>query len=167
VSGLQKYLSSLFLVAVTGFACISAQTTRLERGSVAFFDSLDQRINELQKQIPKLKQARDVAYYNKQRELELTLFVSNVEEYIHEEDLDNAKKIVEARLEKAEFRREQYTVTFCRKYKDDVNNLIKQQRIYYQALFAKKKTLKGNLTGWRRREERITTKKPSAWLTWH
>jgi len=142
VSGLQKYLSSLFLVAVTGFACISAQTTRLERGSVAFFDSLDQRINELQKQIPKLKQARDVAYYNKQRELELTLFVSNVEEYIHEEDLDNAKKIVEARLEKAEFRREQYTVTFCRKYKDDVNNLIKQQRIYYQALFAKEKNFK-------------------------
>ena len=142
MSGLQKYLTSLFLVAFTGFACISAQTTRLERGSVAFFDSLDQRISELQKQIPKLKQARDVAYYNKQRELELTLFVSNVEEYIHEEDLDNAKKIVEARLEKAEFRREQYTVNFCRKYKDDVNNLIKQQRIHYQALFAKEKNFK-------------------------
>ncbi len=142
VSGLQKYLALLFLVAITGFAGISAQTIRLERGSIAFFDSLDQRVSELQKQIPKLKQARDVAYYNKQRELELTLFVKNVEEYIQEEDLDNAKKVVEARLEKAEFRREQYSVTFCRKYKDDVNNLIKQQRIHYQALFAKEKNFK-------------------------
>jgi virulence-associated protein VapD len=142
VSGLQKYLALLFLVAITGFAGISAQTIRLERGSIAYFDSLDQRVSDLQKQIPKLKQARDVAYYNIQRELELTLFVKNVEEYIHEEDLDNAKKVVEARLEKAEFRREQYSVTFCRKYKDDVNNLIKQQRIHYQALFAKEKNFK-------------------------
>ena len=140
--GLQKYLALLFLVVITGFADISAQTIRLERGSIAYFDSLDQRVTDLQKQIPKLKQARDVAYYNKQRELELTLFVKSVEEYIHEEDLDNAKKIVEARLEKAEFRREQYSVTFCRKYKDDVNNLIKQQRIHYQALFAKEKNFK-------------------------
>jgi hypothetical protein len=142
VSGFQKYFAFLFLAAITGFAGISAQTTRLERGSIAFFDSLDRRVRDLQKQIPKLKQARDVAYYNLQRELELTLFVRNVEEYIREEDLDNAKKLVETRLEKAEFRREQYSVVFCRKFKDDVNNLIKQQRIHYQALFAKEKNFK-------------------------
>jgi hypothetical protein len=142
MSGLQKYIILFLLAAIPGFTGISAQTTRLERGSIAFFDSLDHRITELQKQIPKLKQARDVAYYNKQRELELTVFVKNVEEYIQEEDLDNAKKLVETRLEKAEFRKEQYSVTFCRKYKDDVNNLIKQQRIHYQALFAKEKNFK-------------------------
>jgi hypothetical protein len=142
VSGLLKYPVLFFLVTFTGFTAISAQTTRLERGSVAFFDSLDHRVTDLQKQIPKLKQARDVAYYNIQRELELTLFVKSVEEYIHEEDLDNAKKLVEIRLEKAEFRREQFTVAFCRKYKDDVNNLIRQQRIHYQALFEKEKNFK-------------------------
>jgi hypothetical protein len=142
MSGLQKYLVLFFLAAFPGFTGIYAQTARLERGSIAFFDSLDQRITGLQKQIPKLKQTRDVAYYNKQRELELTVFVKNVEEYIREEDLDNAKKLVETRLEKAEFRKEQYTVTFCRKYKDDVNNLIKQQRTHYQALFAKEKNFK-------------------------
>jgi hypothetical protein len=142
VSGCQKYFTLFFLVAIAGFAGISAHATGLERGSIAFFDSLDRRIIDLQKQIPKLKQARDVAYYNLQRELELTLFVKNVEEYIREEDLDNAKKVVEVRLEKAEFRREQYSVVFCRKYKDDVNNLIKQQRIHYQALFSKEKNFK-------------------------
>jgi hypothetical protein len=142
MSGLQKYLASFFLVIITGFAGIPAQTTRLERGSVAFFDSLDHRVIDLQKQIPRLKQARDVAYYNLQRELELTLFEKSVEEYIREEDLDNAKKLVQTRLEKAEFRKEQYSVTFCRKYMDDVNSLIKQQRIHYQALFAKEKNFK-------------------------
>jgi hypothetical protein len=142
VSGLQKYRVFLFLLAITVSAGISAQTMRLERGSTAFFDSLDHRINDLKNQLPRLKQTRDVAYYNKQRELELTLFVKNVEEYIHDEDLDNAKKVVESRLEKAEFRREQYTVTYCRKYKDDVNNLIKLQRIHYQALFEKEKSFR-------------------------
>lgn len=140
--GTHKYLALLLLVTFTGLAGISAQTLRLERGSVAFFDSLDQRVSALNKQIPKLKQARDVAYYNLQRELELTLFVINVEEYIREEDLDNAKKLVEARLEKAEFRREQHSIAFCRNYKDDVNNLIKHQRMHYQALFAKEKNFK-------------------------
>ncbi len=142
MSGLQKYIVLFLLAAIPGLTDLSAQTFRLERGSIAFFDSLDQRISDLQKQIPKLKQARDVAYYNKQRELELTVFVKNVEEYIQEEDLDNAKKLIETRLEKAEFRKEQYSVTFCRKYKDDVNSLIKQQRIHYQALFAKEKNFK-------------------------
>lgn len=142
MSGFKKYLSLVLLLTITGFGIISAQTARLERGSIAFFDSLDARVSYLQKRIPGLKQARDVAYYNMQRELELTLFTITVEEYIREEDLDNAKKIVDTRLEKAEFRREQHTVAFCRKYKDDVNSLIKQQRIHYQALFAKEKNFK-------------------------
>jgi len=142
VSGFPKYLAFLFLAVITGFSGISAQTTRLVRGSVAFFDSIENRIIYLQRQIPKLKQNRDVAYYNMQRELELTLFVKNVEESIREEDLDNAKNIVVTRLEKAEFRREQYTIGVCRKYQDDVNLQIKQQRIHYQALFAKEKNFK-------------------------
>jgi hypothetical protein len=142
VYGLKKYLTLVFLAAITGCMAVSAQTIKIERGTAAFFDSLDQRASELQRQIPRLKQARDVAYYNKQRELELTLFVRNVEEYIKEEDLDNARKMIESRLEKAEFRKEQYSVTFCRNYLDDVNSLIKQQRIHYQALFAKEKNFK-------------------------
>jgi len=48
VSGLQKYITLFFLVAITGYTGISAQTARLERGSIAFFDSLDQRVSDLQ-----------------------------------------------------------------------------------------------------------------------
>ncbi len=142
VSGFHKYIALFVMATLASSSVISAQTNRLERGSFAFFDSIDNRISDLQKQIPRLKQKRDVGYYNMQRELELTLFARNVEEYIHEEDLDNAKNLVNARLEKAEFRREQYSIAFCRKYKEDVNKLIKQQRMHYQALFAKEKNFR-------------------------
>jgi hypothetical protein len=121
---------------------MNAQPVRLERGSAAYFDSLDTRIDNLQKQIPRLKQSRDVAYYNLQREIDFTQFKKACEEYIQEEDLDNAKKLVETRLERAEFRRDQSSVNFYRNYKTDINDLIKQQRIHYQALFAKEKNFK-------------------------
>jgi hypothetical protein len=116
---------------------VHAQTEPLHRGSVAFFDSLDNRMDKLQKQIARLKQTRDVAYYNLQRELDLTIFVKAYEEYVVDEDLDKARELVEARLERAEFRRDQYALKFYHKYQDDAFDLIKQQRMHYQQLFQK------------------------------
>jgi hypothetical protein len=137
-----KYLSPVTLYLLLGIAGISAQPVRHERGSAAFFDSLENRLDYLQKQLPRLKESRDVAYYNLQREIDLTRFVVACEEFIAEEDLDNARKLVDSRLERAEFRRDQYSVTFYRHYKEDVFGLIKQQRIHYQALFAREKNFK-------------------------
>ena len=125
-----------------GFSGVYAQPVHIERGSAAFFDSLDNRIDYLQKQIPRLKQPRDVAYYNLQRELDLTLFARTCEEFIRDEDLDNAKNLVESRLERAEFRRDQYSIEYYKQYKDDINTLIKQQRIHYQTLFSKEKNFR-------------------------
>jgi hypothetical protein len=119
-----------------------SQTLPLQRGSVAFFDSLDRRMDNLQKQIARLKQTRDVAYYNLQRELDLTIFVNAYEEYVLDENLDKARELVEARLEKAEFRRDQYALKFYHNYQDDIFDLIKQQRIHYQQLFLKEKNFK-------------------------
>jgi hypothetical protein len=125
-----------------GLSGVHAQPVHIERGSSAFFDSLDSRIVSLQKQIPRLKQMRDVAYYNLQRELDLTLFARTCEEFIRDEDLDNARNLVEARLEKAAFRRDQYSIGYYNHYREDINKLIKQQRIHYQALFAKEKNFR-------------------------
>jgi hypothetical protein len=130
---LGNYLAGLSLVA---------QMTASELRSQAVFDSLENRITYLQNQIPRLKQARDVAYYNLQRELDLTLFVKAYHELVVEEDLDNARKLVESRLERAEFRRDQYSISFYNNYKNNVFSRIKQQRIYYQALFEKEKTFR-------------------------
>jgi hypothetical protein len=99
-------------------------------------------MDNLQKQISRLKQTRDVSYYNLQRELDLTLFVKAYEEYVIDEDLDKARELVESRLERAEFRRDQYSLKYYNKYKDNIFALIKQQHMYYQQLFLKEKNFK-------------------------
>ena len=140
--GSRKCLYPVLLLLVMGLSGVHAQPVHIERGSAAFFDSLDSRIAYLQKQIPRLKQMRDVAYYNLQRELDLTLFARTCEEFIRDEDLDNARNLVETRLERAAFRRDQYSIGYYNHYKEDVYKLIKQQRIHYQALFAKEKNFR-------------------------
>jgi len=142
MSSCKKYLIIFLLMHFSGLAVVVAQEVAIDLRSKAIFDSLDNRISYLEKQIPRLKQARDVAYYNLQRELDLTLFVRAYQEYVVDEDLENARKLVETRLEKAEFRRDQYAVTFYNKYKDNVFTLIKSQRMHYQSLFEKEKTFR-------------------------
>ncbi len=139
-----SHLIFLFLGILLFFpgTMVCSQTLPLQRGSIAFFDSLDRRMDNLQKQIARLKQTRDVAYYNLQRELDLTIFVKAYEEYVLDENLDKARELVVARLEKAEFRRDQYAVKFYSNYQHDVFDLIKQQRMHYQQLFLKEKNFK-------------------------
>jgi hypothetical protein len=112
------------------------------RGSQAFTDSIDNRISQLEKQIARLKQTRDVSYLNLQRELDHTLFVKAYYEYVTDENLEHAKSLVETRIERSEFRRDQASVKFYRSYEDHVYALIKAQRIHYQALFQKEKNFK-------------------------
>jgi hypothetical protein len=121
---------------------VFSQSVFMTRGSVAFFDSIDRRIDYLQKQVSGLKQARDVSYYNVQRELDHTAFLQAYESYVVDEDLDNARSLVESRLERADFRRDLSSVKYYNQYKDDVFTLIKKQRIHYQQLFLKEKNFK-------------------------
>lgn len=141
----QAYLFVLLLMAVLTVVCNQAgraQGPALPRGSVAFFDSLDRRMDYLQQQTARLKQTRDVSYYNMQRELDLTIFVKAYEEYVVDEDLDKARELVLVRLERAEFRRDQYSIKFYHRYQDDAYALIKQQRMHYQQLFQKEKNFR-------------------------
>jgi hypothetical protein len=112
------------------------------RGSAAFFDSINRRIDDLEKQSARLRQARDVSYLNLQRELDHALFVKTYEEYVVDENLDQAKDLVEKRIERSDFRKDQSSLTFYRKYEDDVYRLIKKQRAHYQQLFEKEKNIR-------------------------
>jgi hypothetical protein len=135
----------LFMLLLSATFCARAQVIALTRGSPAFFDSIDRRINNLQQQVTRLKQSRDVSYYNIQRELDHALFVKSYEEYALNEDLDKARELVEARLDRSEFRKDMASVKYYNLYKDDVFALIKQQRIHYQQLFEKEKNFKKEL----------------------
>ena len=68
--------------------------------NVQIIDSLDRRIHELQYRIPGLKEKRNLEYHNVKRELDYTLFLKAYEEYIHNEELDEAKSLVEGKLER-------------------------------------------------------------------
>ncbi|HEM48602.1 MAG TPA: hypothetical protein ENO27_00190, partial [Caldithrix sp.] len=88
--------------------------------STAYFDSLDNRIATIQKQIPRLKQTHDISLFHLQRELDHTLFIKEYEQYVVDENLFKAKDIVELRLERARLRKDQYSVDFYNRYKDKV-----------------------------------------------
>lgn len=108
-------------------------------------DSLNRRIHELEYRIPGLKEKRNLEYHNVKRELDHTMFLKAYEEYIHNEELDEAKSLVEGKLERAECRNDGMSKDFYREYKERIYYQIKQQRIYYQRLFEKEKTFKKNL----------------------
>jgi hypothetical protein len=143
-----KFLRWLFLA----FAEISLQAGAQQPVkpilSTAFFDSIDHRIDYLQKQIERYKQVRDVAYLNFQRELDHTLFLKTYEQFVVNEDLDQAKDLVESRLKKSEFRRDQASVSYYNQYQENTYNLIKLQKMHYQALFLKEKSFKKEFDSW-------------------
>lgn len=128
----------LFMLTMKLFA----QDASLAPKSTAFFDSIDHRITALQQQLPRLKQTHDVSLFHLQRELDHTLFIREYEQYVVNEELFRAKEMVESRLERSRFRKDQFSVDFYNSYKDKVYNQIKYQRMYYQALFEKEKNFR-------------------------
>lgn len=134
----EAFILILLLLPVHLFS----QDKSLEPKTTAFFDSLGIRIEGLQQQIPRLKQSHDISLYNVQRELDMTLFMKAYEEYVVEEELFKARDLVESRIERAEFRKDPFSVDFYKGYKDKVYNQIKYQRMHYQALFEKEKNFR-------------------------
>lgn len=132
----------LMVMTVLQFAQVHAQHVTYNRQKGNLIDSLETRITHLQQQIARLKQTRDVAYLNFQRELDHTLFVKAYEEYVLDEDLEKAKELTITRIERAEFRRDQSSVKFYRGYEEDVYALIKHQKMHYQQLFLKEKNFR-------------------------
>ncbi len=139
---IQIYFPILLIIVLFLHGPVYAQQTSPDRGSQVFMDSINHRIEYLQAQLARLKQTRDVSYLNVQRELDHTQFVKSYEEYILDEDLEKAKELVEARIEKSEFRRDQSSIKYYYKYQEDIYALIKKQRMHYQQLFLKEKNFK-------------------------
>jgi hypothetical protein len=136
------YKAGFILILLLLQVNLFCQDNSLEPKSTAFFDSLDNHIEVLQQQIPRLKQSHDISLFNVQRELDMALFIKSYEEYVVEENLFKAKDLVESRIERAKFRKDQYAVDFYNGYKDKVYNQIKYQRMHYQALFEKEKNFR-------------------------
>ncbi len=136
------FLFVLLLPVVSGFDQLRAQESLMKTNFEHLFDSIDNRIALLQQQISQHKNNKDASYYNLQRELDLTHFVRTYEEYVMEEQLDEARELIETELKDARFRKDRYSESFLKKYEDKVYKQLKQQRIYYQDLLSKEKKFK-------------------------
>ncbi len=137
-------------MAIVFLGCLntSAQRTVTPLNHIAFFDSIDNRISSLETQIARLKQTRDARYLNAQRELEHTLFEKKANGFILDENLDLAKALVEEAIKKSEFRKDQASVKYYYNYQEKIYSLIKEQRMFYQALFKKGNNLSKQYKEW-------------------
>lgn len=119
-----------------------AQEAPLKRGKPEYFDSINTRITELQNMLPRLKQSCDVSIFATKRELDNTIFLKTYEEYVFDEELFKAKDLVEKKLDRAGFRRDNFSIGFYTEYKKKINSEIKNQKIKYQKLFSKERYYK-------------------------
>ncbi|NJK85156.1 MAG: hypothetical protein HC906_03515 [Bacteroidales bacterium] len=133
----------MFLFGAT-FSSFSQNKTRKDP-FYRTIDSLDIKIKQLQAQIPRLQEGKSLNYYNIKRELDQTLFLKNYEELVHDENLQKAKEIIEERLKRAEFRRDENSMDYYGRYLKVINSEIKNQRIHYQEIFKKESFYKKEL----------------------
>lgn len=135
----------ILFVIVFGLSLNSFAQYKAGRDNYVFtIDSLTKRIDHLQSAIPKLQESRNLQFHNTKRELDHTIFLKSYYEYLGDEELDQAKSIVEKRLERAEYRNDGLSIAFYNKYKKNIYDQIKYQRMYYQQLFEKEKVFKKN-----------------------
>lgn len=108
----------------------------------AKIDSLTGRIEFLNQKLNHLKETRDPSLYYVKKEYDHTQFSKKYEELYISEDLEEAKDMIESRLEKAKMRNDKNSMRFYNNFKDRVNKDIKLQKMHYQALFEKEKNFK-------------------------
>ncbi len=134
---LSGYLMGLLLI--TFYTGAGAQDREKTSGVL---DSLNNRIEILNKELPVLEQKKDAAYYSTKRELDLTYFYRDYEKFVFDEDLDKAEDLIDKKLEKAELLSDNYSVKIYRNYKEKLNMAMKLQRVKYQQLLSSEKTFR-------------------------
>lgn len=133
-------LSLILWLCLTQFA--GAQKSISLSGPKETIDSLAHRIEILKHRLTQLKETRDPSLYYVKQDFDQTVFSKLYEELYLVEDLEQAKDIIESRLEKASLRKDKGDIQFYNAYKDRVNKDIKLQKMHYQALFKKEKNFK-------------------------
>ena len=109
------------------------------------FDSLSNRIQQIEKQIPQLKQKRSHLLYFTQQELEKTRFLSAFEEYIFNEDLNEAQALAQVKKATAIKRNDEELIAFYSMYESRLIQEIQSQRDRYNQLFRKEKNFQKEL----------------------
>lgn len=105
-------------------------------------DSLDQEIEILKEKLPHLKKSQNPALYFTRIKLDQLKLARAYEDYLYNEELDQAKMLIKERIKRAQYRRDGKSEEFYSNYLKRVNADLKSQKIRYQKLFSKEKNFK-------------------------
>jgi hypothetical protein len=107
-----------------------------------FFDSLENRVTYFEGILPELKQKRSPQYLSTRQLLEKTEFVLQFERFVYDQEFAQAKELTQVKIIHAQINRDKAGETFYKLYDDRVNRMVKDQKMYYQMLFAKEKNIR-------------------------
>ena len=136
-----RILEFVFLMLISTSGLIG-QETFFDPSTKNLIDSLDNRTKILEAEIPRLSAVRDANYFYKKRELDMTIFLGLYYRCLSDEDLDQAKEVIDSRLHASEKRRDTYSVEFYKDYQLRLTLELSKQRRRYQYLFQKEKIFK-------------------------
>lgn len=134
-------VSILFILVLQGYG-LKAQESLMDDQTRNLLDSLNNRIKILEQQMPRISQNRDANYYARTRDLDMTIFLSNFYLYLFNEELDEAKQLVDSRLKASTKRKDNFAIDFYNHYQDILTKELGKQRTRYENLFAKEKNFK-------------------------
>lgn len=119
-----------------------AQASIMSEEQTNLFDSLQNRIKQLENELPRLKRTRAYNLYFKKQEYEKTLFAYAYEKLVFDEDLLQAEMILNAKARAAIKRNDKSLIDYYKNYHHDLNGKMKTQSERYEQLFSKEKIFK-------------------------
>lgn len=119
---------------------VFSQEKYIDEETKAVLDSLDERIVQLNEKVKKFGGNRDAKYFYTKREIDMTVFLREYEEYVFDEDLVGAQRLIESRIKTSEKRADKFAIDFYSDYKSKLTKLRGQKRAHYQKLFEKEKS---------------------------
>jgi hypothetical protein len=139
-----KILERLTVCLILFFftTCSYSQEEFVDVQTRKLFDSLDLRISYLEGKIPKISANRDANYFVTRRELDMTIFLKQYQQYIFDEKLEEAQNLIEQKIKSSEKRADKFAVDYYQSYQTKLTRLRGQKRGYYQQLFEKEKNFK-------------------------
>jgi hypothetical protein len=135
-----RYISLISSICIVSL--VSGQNKFIDPATEKLFDSLDLRINWLQKLMPRISSNRDANYFATKRELDMTMFLREYHELVFDEKLEEADKLIDSRISASEKRADKFAADYYTGYKTKLTRLRGEKRTYYQQLFTKEKNFR-------------------------
>ncbi len=117
---------------------LSAQESQ-EDGIKHTVDSLTKRIEYLGQKVNNAGINRDAAYFSRKRELDMTMFLLEYEQFIYDEDLTQASQLIAIKIKQSKKRRDEYAINYYEDYEKDLTKHRQEKQVHYNNLFKKEK----------------------------